>query len=246
MTAHKHFDALKVTERFWRERIAAASIITHPTAKGDVAESAWRELLGKYLPDRYKVSSGFVVSADNERSDQIDCIVYDNVYTPVFFGEHGLSCIPAEAIYAVFEVKQKVSVSSIQYAAKKASSVRDLRRTSARYTGDGQPRDAKPRFPIIAGLMAYETEGKGKWKHSLQRKLHSIQCTNPRGFLDIVLTAQDGSADYFDVAFPAETPDIHSDEGGLMRGVLRLVKALQIQGTVPALDWQEWLSNVES
>ena len=244
MNEHRQFDALKVTEKFWRERIATASIITHPTAKGDVAEVAWRELLSKYLPDRYKVSCGFVVSADNQRSHQIDAIVYDNTFTPMFFGEHGLSCVPAEAVYAVLEIKQVVNAKHIQYASKQARSVRDLRRTSAKYTGDGQSRDAKPLFPIIAGLMAHKIGSRG-WKHQVQA-LNSLQEEDCLGALDIVFTAENGSVDYFKTAFPERNPTVNSNEGGLMLGVLRLVEALQIQGTVPAIDWNDWLSNFKS
>ena len=244
MNNHRQFAALKVTEKFWRERIAAASIITHPTAKGDVAEVAWRDLLRKYLPDRYKVSCGFVVSADSQRSNQIDAIVYDNTYTPMFFGEHGLSCVPAEAVYAVFEIKQEVNAKNIRYASEQARSVRDLRRTSSMYTGDGQRRDAKPLFPIIAGLMAHKISGRG-WTRQVE-VLNSLQSEKFLGVLDIVLTAENGSVNYFNVAFPEINPTINSNEGGLMLGVLRLVQALQTQGTVPAVDWSDWISNFKS
>lgn len=241
---HRQFDALKVAEKFWRQRIAAASIITHPTAKRDVAEVAWRELLSKYLPDRYKVSSGFVVSADSQRSHQIDAIVYDTMYTPLFFGEHGLSCVPAEAVYAVFEIKQEVSAKHIRYAAEQAKSVRGLRRTSTNYTGDGQSRDAKPLFPIIAGLMAHKITGSG-WKPQV-KVLNSLQQENPFGFLDVVFTAENGSVEYFKGGFPDNEPRINSNEGGLMLGVLRFVQALQIQGSAPAVDWNDWISNLTS
>ena len=244
MNKHRQFDALKVTEDFWRERIAAANIITHPSAKGDVAEVAWRELLSKYLPDRYKVSCGFVVSADSQRSHQIDAIVYDNTYTPLFFGEHGLSCVPAEAVYAVFEIKQEVNARHIRYASEQATSVRDLRRTSAMYTGDGERRAAKAHFPIIAGLMAHKIGGR-QWNRQVQ-VLNALQNENVLGALDIVFTAKNGSVDYFESGFPETNPTINSNKGGLMLGVLRLIRALQIQGTVPAVDWNDWISHLES
>ena len=82
-------NALKVTEEFWKRRIASSDIADHPTTKGDVAEAAWRELLGRYLPARYQVSSGFVISMNGGISDQIDCVVYDNMYTPAFLGNTG-------------------------------------------------------------------------------------------------------------------------------------------------------------
>jgi hypothetical protein len=239
---HAHFNALLTTERFWRERISAASIISHSPAKGDVAEAAWRSLLRTYLPGRYQVSPGFVVSADNKRSDQIDCVVYDNVYTPVFFSEHGISCIPVEAVHAVFEVKQQVTPENIRYAVNKAASVRSLHRTSTEYIGSGAAQAAKGLFPIIAGLMAHKRTGKN-WDSSVE-KLNAATNCQISGALDIVLTAEDGSVDYFSRGFPSQRPKINSKSGGLMAGILRFLMALQRQGTVPAIDWEHWIEKI--
>ena len=196
MPTGRIFNALQTTEDFWRKRITAASVTDHSTARGDVAENAWRGLLGEYLPARYRVSAGFVISADGERSHQIDCIVYDNTYSPTFFSEHGVDYIPVEAVYAVFEIKQEVTKGYIQCAANKAESVRTLRRTSAPYVGDGQERPAKPSFCIIGGLLAGKING---WTH--HAKTMACQHCPPNGGMDkavdIVLTAERGGADFF-------------------------------------------------
>ena len=239
----KIFNAFKVTEDAWKKRIAASDIPDHPGTKGDVAENSWRELLSTYLPARYKVNHGFVVDCEGKHSDQIDCIIYDNTFTPTFFAEHGIYYIPAEAVYAVFEIKQVVTAAHIKYASEKTASVRSLRRTSAPYTGDGQPKTPKNLFPIIAGLMARKIKA-STWSAHV-KSLNSIQNENPARFLDIVLTAESGSIDYFQTGFPTDGPKIHSPECGLILGILRLVQALQRQGTVPAIDWNEWLSNLK-
>ena len=154
------FNAFKVTEDVWKKRIETADISDHPGAKGDVAENAWRELLKAYLPARYRLSPGFVINCEGQRSHQIDCIIYDNIYTPNFFGEHGVWYIPAEAVYAVFEIKQEVNRGNILYASNKVESVRSLYRTSAPYTGDGQEKPPKPTIEIIGGLLARKI---GNW-----------------------------------------------------------------------------------
>ena len=238
------FSALEKTEEFWGKRIESASVTNHPTARGDIAENAWRELLGEYLPARYRVSSGFVVSADGEGSHQIDCVVYDNTYTPTFFSEHGVFYIPVEAVYAVFEVKPEVTRANIHYAANKVASVRSLRCTTAPYVGDGQDRPPKPRLYIIGGLLANRI---AKWPWHA-RTMTGLQCSRKRGMrreLDTILTVEKGGADFFSSGFPAPRPKIYSQKGGLMMGVLRLIQALQAQGTVPAMDWKDWLSKYE-
>lgn len=60
--------------------------ISHSAVKGSEAESAFKQILHKYLPQKYKLSSGFVVNGD-KISRQHDVIIYDDfVNTPVYLG----------------------------------------------------------------------------------------------------------------------------------------------------------------
>ena len=245
MKRHEMFGALTTTEEFWVKRVESASIADHPTVRGDVAENAWRELLGEYLPARYRVGGGFVVSADGMKSGQIDCIIYDNTYTPKFFGEHGMLYIPIEAVYAVFEVKPEVTRANILYASGKARSVRALRRTTAPYVGDGQERAPKPPIHIIGGLLADRISGWGQHAQTMAQQQPSPD-RGGNGAIDVVLTAKKGGADFFESGFPATKPRIYPQKGGLMVGVLRLIRALQTQGTVPAVDLNDWLYKFET
>lgn len=236
-------NAFKATEAVWKKRIAASSISDHPVAKGNIAEDAWRALLKAYLPTRYKVSPGFVVSCKGRYSHQIDCIIYDNTFTPTFFGESGVCYIPAEAVYAVFEIKQEMNKENILYSSNKVESVRSLYRTSAPYVGDGKEKEPKPLVHIIGGLFAHRMNS--GWSTQIST-LNRLQPPANGGYrcLDSVITAEKGSADYFQ-GYPVSKPNLYpSEEGGLMMGILRLVQALQAQGTVPAIDWKEWLSKV--
>ena len=79
--------------------------VDHGGALGDETELAWRDFLARVLPNRYRVDDGFVVDADGWRSDQTDIIVFDRQYSPPLFTAGNVQYIPAEAVYAVFEVK---------------------------------------------------------------------------------------------------------------------------------------------
>lgn len=241
----KKFDPFRDPEEYWRAKISASKSIGQSVAKGTTTEGAWQELLRRYLPSRYKVESGFVISAKGQISEQIDCIVYDGTFTPTFFTEHDMSHIPAEAVYAVFEIKQSVTSDYITYASKKADSVRGLHRTSASYTGDGKNRNPKPPFPIIAGLLAGKI-GVKKWD-SIFSNLEKIRNTESQcKWLDIILTAQNGGIDYLSgEAIGSESLKRYPGEGGLMFGILRLVRIMLKQGTVPAVDWDYWLSKYD-
>ena len=82
--------------------------IPHSGAKGNATELRWLDFFSGYFPRRYNFSKGFVIDSRGNLSDEIDIIVYDRQYSPFFFNKDGILYIPAESVYAVFEVKQKI------------------------------------------------------------------------------------------------------------------------------------------
>lgn len=80
---------------------------------------------------RYKVDKGIVIDSTGKQSEQIDLIIYDAQYSYLVFRQNDTLLIPAESVYAVFEVKQNLNKERIEYAGAKAKSVRELLRTSA-------------------------------------------------------------------------------------------------------------------
>lgn len=108
-------------------------------SKGDATEQHWIEFLRTYLPDRYKVDKAIVIDSTGNVSEQMDVVIYDAIYTPFIFKQDGFMYIPAESVYAVFEVKQDVE-GHIEYAAKKVESVRKLKRTSISMVSSGKLR----------------------------------------------------------------------------------------------------------
>lgn len=133
--------------------------ITHPGSKGDALENAWIEWLQKYLPNRYSVDKAIVIDSDGNTSHQMDIVIYDNWFTPFIFSQNGFHYIPAEGVYAVFEVKPDINgsvdgKSYIQYAAEKIESVRVLKRTSTSMINSGIPMKARALTKIIGGILS--------------------------------------------------------------------------------------------
>ena len=66
------------------------------------------------------------MDCDGRTSDQIDVLIYDPQYSPLLARtSSGDLFVPAEAIYAAFEVKQEMNKSLMDYAAYKIASVRN-------------------------------------------------------------------------------------------------------------------------
>lgn len=132
--------------------------ITHPGSKGDALENAWIEWLRKYLPNRYSVDKAIVIDHEGNTSHQIDIVIYDNWFTPFIFSQNGFHYIPAEGVYAVFEVKPDLKgnvddKTYIQYAAEKIESVRSLKRTSTNMINSGSNVPARPLTKILGGIL---------------------------------------------------------------------------------------------
>ena len=239
-------EAFRHIEKSLQVKLEGANFPDHPVAKGDVSEDAWRELLRRFLPSRFSVESGFIIDAHNEVSEQIDCIVYDQVFSPTFWGTHGYIYVPAESVHAVFEIKPQVTKQYIIKASEKIESVRRLYRTSAPYIVSGRQEAPKPLFHIIGGLLATKMQyKKGIKAPAFNKAISELQQKDPKNkSIDIILTAFDGYADYFGTGFPTDK-DPHKDmaEGAATRGLFRLVRALLFQGTVSAIDLECYLNS---
>lgn len=208
--------------------------ITHDGTMGDAIEDLWIRLLAKYLPTRYRVAKAFAVDHEGATTDQLDCLIYDAHFTPALFGTDKHLYVPAEAVYATFEIKQTVSGRHLQAAADKAHSLRRLKRTSAPIPWNNGVNPPKSPFPIIAGLLAFDTE----WRDGLG-KVFAKQFSKHRGQkeLDLVLTANAGFCDRFRTDRSAQTG---TGEGALIRGLFRLLAALREKATVVAIEWDKY------
>ena len=140
------------------------SNIIHSVSKGDALENAWIEWLRKYLPNRYSVDKAIVIDSNGDISDQIDVVIYDNWFTPFIFTQNGFHYIPAEGVYAIFEVKPDISGFSdnkhnIEYTGEKIESVRKLDRGSAKFINGGNSCGPRPLTKIIGGILTSTKSG---------------------------------------------------------------------------------------
>lgn len=94
---------------------------------GRVAEAGFREWLAEFLPKRYGITSGYVVSqglGSRDKTPHFDVIIYDKLEAPVLWvedspdtSEHGRSlAIPVEYVRAVLEVKSRLVVKTVRDA----------------------------------------------------------------------------------------------------------------------------------
>jgi hypothetical protein len=207
--------------------------ITHDGILGEVNEQHFIQVLRKYLPMRYAIDRGIVIDSNGATSDQIDIVIFDNQYTPTLLDQHAHRFIPAEAVYCVLEAKPTINKTYLEYAGKKAKSVRELERTSVPIPHAGGVFPPKPLFPIIAGIVATDIEWvDGMTGEPFSTNLKSLvnMCT-----LDCGFALSDRSFDMFEGVLTF-SPANHS----LAFFLFRLLQRLQSLGTVPAIDWNRY------
>lgn len=218
----------------------STSPIGHAPTKGDISEDKWINWLKNYLPKRYKVDKAFIIDSNGDTSEQIDLVIYDNQYTPFIFINEGWKYIPAESVYAVFEIKQNLNKEHLEYASKKIDSVKKLKRTSAPITHVGGVSGPVNPKQIISGILTLSCDWSDGLGDTFIKNIESIK--NSKN-INIGCALQVGGfeIEYEDkIEFRKSLP-----ENSLIYFFLKLLKKLQKVGTVPALDIDSYLKCLE-
>ena len=211
-------------------------ILTHPVAKGDATELEWIDMLSAYLPSRYRADRAFVIDCEGNVSDQIDIVIYDRHYSPFILKQNGATYIPAESVYSVIEVKSTMNKTHLEYASRRAESVRRLKRTTAPIVHAGGKIDTpKEPFNILAGILTID----GKFTETLKKALIKLPAEQ---FLNFGC-----SLDHVSFWFKKHEEDNYSFEKSsqdeaLIFFFLNLLAELQQLGTVPAIDLKAYIS----
>lgn len=244
------------------EMNAALSInrfaIHHQGSKGDATEDKWIEFFRTYLPKRYNIDKAMVIDHEGNVSQQIDIVVYDALYTPFIFNHDGFKYIPAESVYAVFEVKQDIK-NNIEYAGRKIESVRKLKRTSIPMICTGCTHKARALSPILGGILSSTSgyEQTSTIEDNL-KKLTGMQsldlccCADKysfyieydKSFAEFKGTDTKEICERYDSRKVKVVTFNQYSENSIFTFFLQLVQYLKLIGTVPAIDINAYLATV--
>jgi hypothetical protein len=218
-------------------------VLTHPVAKGDASESNWLKLLQDHLPYRYQVDQAFIVDHEGLQSEQIDIVIYDRQYTPILYNIDGQRIIPAESVYAIFEVKQDLSKEHIEYAGKKTASVRKLKRTSTSISHAGGTYKPREPIPITAGLLTYQSSWTPAFGDPFKQ---AIKALDKFERLDIGCSVNSGGYEVHYTNVETVTLEVSNEERSLVFFLFKLLNKLQKIGTVTAIDYEIYGSMIGS
>jgi len=95
--------------------------VTHPGGKGTLREDAFADFLARYLPNKYQVGRGEVISSNNRTSPQLDLVVYDASHCPALITSSSHAVFPIESVYAALSIKSSLDSEELKDAYKNIS-----------------------------------------------------------------------------------------------------------------------------
>lgn len=162
------------------------------TYHGGVAEAEIRKWLQTFLPKRYGVTSGYIISADQPeeiKSPHFDVIIYDQINSPTLWLEENpdttrqgtSTALPAEHVRAVFEIKSRWTADS---AKKAIEHLHDL--DSLLVSTDDPNERYKKYLPLnfFCGVVFFEIKQTDKFNPKL---LDNLIDANLRGYFGCIV-----------------------------------------------------------
>ncbi len=219
------------------------TVTKHPGSQGTASENGWLEVFHRHLPNRYQAHKAFVIDSEGRCSHEIDIVIYDRQYTPLLYNHQGQLYVPAESVYAIFEVKQALNKRWVEYAGAKTASVRILKRTSAPIPyaqGTYKPRKL---FPILSGFLCYKSGWNPPFGSSFTQVLRNLK---PEQRIDMGCAVNSGT---FQVRYPGRgNPIIQA--GDTNQSVLHFffwfMEHLQTLATAPAIQYPAYTRFLQS
>lgn len=138
-----------------------SNLSDHNGEKGRLNESHLKKVLRQFLPEKYGIGTGFIVSSeslDKKDNPQLDIIIYDKLNNAPLYQSEAFGIYPVEMVYAYIEVKTTLTKGEIDSAFKANTYIRNIA-NNKQYMGL-EPINLAPRFYIFA----YNSKPKDKVK----------------------------------------------------------------------------------
>jgi hypothetical protein len=150
-------DTIKFHESTVKEFLAikdrVRNLIPHWGEDGRYKEAVLKTIIQRFLPEKYKIGTGFVVRqtrqrGNHESSSQIDLLIYDTSY-PVLFRESDFVIVTPDAVQGIVEVKANVKNQGLERTINKSNEV-------GKFIFDARTDKIKPIYNGIFSYSGYE------------------------------------------------------------------------------------------
>lgn len=81
-------------------------VANHYPTQGSYRENVWKSLFEMTVPKKYCIEQGvFIIDSYGNNSNEVDLVIFDEMYTPYIFNYGEIKFIPIEAVAAVVQCK---------------------------------------------------------------------------------------------------------------------------------------------
>lgn len=225
--------------------------IFHSGTKGDATEEEWRIWFNNNFPKRYRAEKAFVIDHLGNCSEQMDIVIFDTHFSPTIFENNGAKYIPAESVYAVFEVKQNLNKEHIKYTKDKIKSVKYLMRTSAPINTIHGYEKGRIAPTILGGLLTYKCDWK---KENIEQNIKdhlSSLIQEKEEEIDFICSLSEYACAIENNSYisnfhgqPIYINNLNlitdNDNSPLIFTYFKLLRMLQDMGNVPAIEYSKY------
>jgi len=171
-TIRTYYSALQ--EQFKLQSRILTDVLPHSGERGRNDEERFREFLGRILPKKYSVASGFIVCSvpSVEVSSQTDVVLFDELLNSPIHRELTSFVYPVEIVYGTVEVKGRLEKRDLNKICQDIAKIRALgkRRYYIRYAAVPKSNEQPTKYitgraelhtavPPRAFVFAYEQKG---------------------------------------------------------------------------------------
>jgi len=150
----------------------------HNGLRGNHRATALGQFLTNHLPNTFKVAKGQARDYKDNVTGELDLLIYDQLMAAPIQSDAETLIVPAEALYAVIEVKSILTKDEIETCFTRAEKVRSLKpfkKPIIAAPTNGQAEDDRQRCPYF--LFAYKSNlGADNWaSKEYQRLVNSAE-----------------------------------------------------------------------
>jgi len=119
---------LALQDQFRLQSAVLTDVLPHSAERGRNNEERFREFLGRILPKRYSVGSGFIICSEPSVpvSGQTDVVLFDEFHNSPIHRELTSHVYPVEMVYGTVEVKGRLQRSDLKKICQDIAKVRAL------------------------------------------------------------------------------------------------------------------------
>lgn len=128
------------------------NLISHWGEDGRYKEAILKNIIRRFLPEKYSIATGFVIKQTDNRgehlsSKQIDLIVYDDA-SPVLFKEGDFVILTADSVRAIIEVKANIQNQGLENIIRQSNE-------NGQFIFSGKENKNQPFFNGVFGYEGY-------------------------------------------------------------------------------------------